>query len=109
MVTITLFIDGSWKIMSRSGNLGHYLLHRTPLTSCACSKRRSPSEIIEREAPWGSGILPQSSRRSGEMNLASPFSSGSNSVIQKNVVRHGLLGSEPLKLFWLRSPVACFD
>jgi len=56
---------------------------------------------------WDSSPVVQEIRR--EMNLASPFSSGSNSVIQKNVVRHGLLGSEPLKLFWLRSPVACFD
>jgi hypothetical protein len=43
------------------------------------------------------------------MDLASPFSSGSNSVTQENVVRHGLLGSEPLRLLWLRSLVACFD
>jgi hypothetical protein len=43
------------------------------------------------------------------MNLASPFSSGSNSVTQKNVVRHGLLGSERLGLLWSRSLMACFD
>jgi len=43
------------------------------------------------------------------MDLASPFSSGSNSVTQENVVRDGPLGSEPLRLLWLSSLVACFD